>query len=135
MGLSTDEKRIVTSVLEDRLRLLRSPEARGEIGVSDAPDRSIGELADEVLTEAAQGFGPDERQQHVWILERFVLDVEDWGDWDPWTPEVVALLPQMNDADLRDFLRELVRAGAPAQTWGIPRRDNLADLKRRLTQI
>lgn len=133
MALSAEEKRIVASVLEDRIRLLRSPEARGEIGVSDVPYRDIGELADNVLTEAAQGFGPDERQ-HVFILESFVLDVEDYGDWDPWTPEMVALLPQMNEDDLRDFLRELVRAHAPAQAWGIPRHDNLTDLKRRLTQ-
>jgi hypothetical protein len=133
VGLSTDEKRCVTSVLEDRIRLLRDLNARREIGVSYVPYRDIGELAENVLAEGADGYGPDGRQ-HVWILERFVLDVEDYGDWDPWTPECVRLLPQMNDTDVRDFLRELVRVHAPAQPWGIPRGDNLADLKRRLTQ-
>ncbi len=133
MALSTEEKRCVTSVLEDRIRLLRSPEARGEIGGSDVPYRDIGELAENVLAEAADGYGPDGRQ-HVWILERFVLDVEDTrASMDP-SHRSVRLLPQMNDADVRDFLRELVRAHAPAQPWGIPRRDNLTDLKRHLTQ-
>lgn len=133
MGLSTDEKRCVTSVLEDRIRLLRDPEARAEIGVSDVPYRDIGELADDVLAEAADGYGPD-GLQHVWILERFVGDVEDYGDWNPQTSKCVSLLSKRHDADVRDFLRELVRAHTPGHPWGIPRRDNLTDLKTRLTQ-
>lgn len=113
--LTPSEKRCVTSVLEDRVRLLRDPEARGELGISDVLNDTVGEMADDVLTAAGAGdYAPDGRE-HVFLLESFILDVEDYGDWDPWARcDYVGFLKTIDDAELAEFLVELSRASGQA---------------------
>lgn len=117
--LTDSEKRHVICVLEERLRLLRDPKARQEMGISNVLNNTVGEMAHDVLTAAGAGdYAAMSQGEHVFVLESFFLDIEDYGNWDPWARCEGSRISALDDGDLAEFLTELARASGPAVSVG-----------------